>query len=57
MKRTECPSACPSCNDGDGMDGGDCEFEADGIFRRFSCLKCEFRWVEQYKFEFWEKQQ
>ena len=54
MKRTECPQNCPECNEGE-IGGGDEEFDGNLIYRHFQCEKCDFKWVEQYIFEFWSK--
>ena len=52
MKRTDCPQNCPNCNEGEITSGND-EYEGNYIIRRFICGKCDTKWNEQYKFEFW----
>lgn len=48
------PLCCPQCG-GDDLDCGSLSSDAGIAYRDASCKRCEFNWVENFNFSFWEK--
>lgn len=48
------PKVCPACGS-DDIVSGHVEDSCDWVYRVVACQECDFEWIENFKFSYWEE--